>query len=226
MSTQGAIVITGANGNVGAAVAARLRGTAPLALFERSGAPVTRGEGGTTFGSVELGDEASVAAGLARVHAELGPVRALVHTVGGYADGHEVQHQPLEVVRRMIDLNFVNAVNTVHALLPDILAADEGRIVLFASGDALRGRAGASAYAASKAALVRFAEALAEEVTPKRVGVRVIVPTTIDTPQNRAAMPGANTDNWVTPAEIAEVVAFAVAPESRGVRFALLPVGR
>jgi NAD(P)-dependent dehydrogenase (short-subunit alcohol dehydrogenase family) len=126
----------------------------------------------------------------------------------------------------MMSVNFYSALHLVKAVLPDLLSAEHGRIILFASADALRGRAGASAYAASKAALLRYAEALAEEVTPKGVGVRVIVPTTIDTPANRAAMPNGRFADWVSLDQVASTVEFLLAPESAGLRFALVPLGR
>jgi NAD(P)-dependent dehydrogenase (short-subunit alcohol dehydrogenase family) len=150
----------------------------------------------------------------------------VVHTVGGYADGADVKDQPLDTVRRMFELNVVAAVNVVKAALPDVLSSEHGRIVLFASADALKGRAGASAYAAAKAALLRFAESLAEEVTPHGVCVRVILPTTIDMPRNRAAMPNANFASWVTLDEVASSVEFLIDPASSGMRFALVPLGR
>jgi NAD(P)-dependent dehydrogenase (short-subunit alcohol dehydrogenase family) len=234
------VVITGATGNVGGALVQRLLGKVPLALpgqdmsrlAER--VPVLLARGAALFddarvallSNVDVNDEASVAAGMARARNELGPIRALVHTVGAWAGGTEAGAQSLDDVKRMLDVNFLSAVHLVKAVLPDLLAAEHGRIILFSSADALHGRAGASAYAASKAALLRYAEALAEEITPKGVGVRVIIPTTIDTPANRAAMPKGRFDDWVKLEEVASTVEFLLSPESAGMRFALVPLGR
>jgi NAD(P)-dependent dehydrogenase (short-subunit alcohol dehydrogenase family) len=224
-----AVVITGATGNVGGALVARLLGKMPLALpggdMSRL-AESTRGSRIALLSDVDVTNEASVADGMARARKELGPIRALVHTVGAWTGGTEVAAQSLSDVKRMMDVNFLSAVHLVKAVLPDVIESGQGRIILFSSADALHGRAGASAYAASKAALLRYAEALAEEVTPKGVGVRVIVPTTIDTPANRAAMPKGSFADWVKLDEVASAVEFLLGPESAGLRFALVPLGR
>ncbi len=223
------VVITGARGQVGSAIVRRLSGRAPLALLERApmdgpqpDSPARVG----VFGGVDLAQEAAVRDVIARVRREFGPIGALVHTVGGYAGGVEVLEQPFSTVQRMLEMNFLSAVHVVQAVLPDVIAAGQGRIVLFASSGAFQGRAGSSAYAAAKGALIRFAEALAEEVAPHGVGVRVIAPTTIDTPPNRAAMPKARFADWVTPDEIASTVEFLLDPTSSGIRFAAIPMGR
>jgi short-subunit dehydrogenase len=224
----GTIVLTGAGGQVGSALARRLAGVAPLALIGADAAPPGAGAQAPVraFGRVDLCDQAAVEQVIGELRASLGPIRALVHTVGAYADGRSVEQQSLEQVRRMLELNFLAALGITRAVLPDLLASAGARIVLFASGDALRARAGASAYAASKAALLRFAEALAEEVTARGVGVCVLLPTTIDTPTARAAASGADVSGWVTLDQVAATVTFLLDPASGGIRFAAIPLGR
>jgi NAD(P)-dependent dehydrogenase (short-subunit alcohol dehydrogenase family) len=229
MSTRarGTIVLTGAGGQVGSALARRLAGLGPLALLGVDAAapgpdpqdPVR------AFGRVDLLDEQAVRRAGAEIRAALGPIRALVHTVGAHVADVEVQEQPLELVRRMLDANYLAAVGIIRTLLPDLQASASARIVLFASREALHARAGRSAYAASKAALLRFAEALAEEVAPRGVGVCVLMPSTIDTPANRAAAPDADTAGWVTLDQIAALVEFLIDPGSAGIRFAAIPLG-
>lgn len=228
MHAAGTIVLTGASGQVGSALARRLSGVGPLALIGADAIPPGAGAQAPVraFGRVDLCDQAAVERVVGELRAALGPIRALVHTVGAYADGLTVEQQPLEQVRRMLEVNFLSALGITRAVLPDLLASADARIVLFASGDALRARAGASAYAASKAALLRFAEALAEEVTPRGVGVCVLVPTTIDTPAARAVPSGADASGWVTLDQIAALVAFLLDPASGGIRFAAIPLGR
>jgi NAD(P)-dependent dehydrogenase (short-subunit alcohol dehydrogenase family) len=208
----------------------QLRGKAPLALLGGDLSrltPVLADEARAALvPGVDVNDEQSVLAGVAKARSLLGPVRGLVHTVGAWAGGTDAVAQSLDSVRSMLAINFLSAVHLVKAVLPDVLASQHGRIVLFASADALRGRAGSSAYAASKAALLRYAEALAEEVAPSGVGVRVILPTTIDTPANRSSMPNANFADWVSLDEVAQVVEFALSPASSGLRFAQLVLGR
>lgn len=228
LSNQKVVLITGSNGQVGSALASRLAPHTPLGLLDRtSGLPPGLGEKAQAMAlAADLLDEAAVHSAVERIHRQMGPLRAVVHTVGGYADGADVRDQSLDTVRKMFDLNFISAVNVVKAVLPHVLSNEHGRIILFASADALHGRAGASAYAASKAALLRFAESLAEEVAGHGTCVRVIVPTTIDTPKNRAAMPNAVFGNWVTLDEVVDSLEFLLSPRSSGMRFAIVPLGR
>lgn len=223
---QGAVVITGASGQVGSAIAQHLVGRAPLALIGHGATEKASAGAEVAHFAADLGDESATERLAGDIRARFGRVRALVHTVGGWTGGVPVEKQPLATVRKMLDVNFISAVHVTKALLPDILAAGQGRIVFFASADALRARAGNAAYAASKAALLRFAEALSEEVASAGVCVRVLAPTTIDTKLNREAMPSARFADWVTLPEIVETVAFLLDPASSGVRFATIPMGR
>jgi NAD(P)-dependent dehydrogenase (short-subunit alcohol dehydrogenase family) len=223
---EGAIVITGASGQVGSAIAQRLTGRAPLALIGHGARGEADPGADVARFAADLGDEAATERLASEIRGRFGRVRALVHTVGGWTGGVTIEKQPLATVRKMLDINFISAVHVTKALLPDILAAGQGRIVFFASADALRARAGNAAYAASKAALLRFAEALSEEVAAAGVCVRVLAPTTIDTKINRDAMPNGRFADWVTLPEIAEMVAFLLEPGSSGVRFAIIPMGR
>lgn len=224
------VVITGATGHVGGALVQHLRGKLPLALLGGDLSklvPVLKDESRVALiHDVDVNDAQSVQVGVDKARAQLGPVRALVHTVGAWRGGTDVATQGLDGVRDMLGVNFFSAVHLVKAVLPDVLSSQHGRIVLFGSADALRGRAGSAAYAASKAALLRWAEALADEVAPQGVGVRVILPTTIDTPTNRSALPDAKFSDWVGLTEVANAVEFALSPASSGLRFAQIPLGR
>lgn len=223
------VVITGASGNVGRVIARELAATTKLALLDRRATALgelPNAGDHQRYGGVDLGDEPRVQATVRDVVAQLGTIRALVHTVGGWAGGTQVIDQGTDLVRRMLELNYLAAVTMVRAVLPHMLQAQAGTIVFFGSADALKGRAGSSAYAASKGALLRFSESLAEEVGPQGIRVRVILPTTIDTEINRKAMPEARFSEWVTPAQIARTVAFLIADASDGIRYATVPMGR
>jgi NAD(P)-dependent dehydrogenase (short-subunit alcohol dehydrogenase family) len=82
-----------------------------------------------------------------------------------------------------------------------------------------------AAYSATKSAVMRLTESLADELRGERIRVNAVLPTTIDTPQNRAAMPGANTSLWVQPSEVAEAMAFLLSGAASGITGALLPIG-
>jgi NADP-dependent 3-hydroxy acid dehydrogenase YdfG len=223
------VLLTGASGNVGQAIAHKLAADCRLVLFDRracSTSGLSDAALHRTYGGIDLADEAQVRVGVEEVRAGLGNVAALVHTVGGYAGGIAVQNESTNTARRMLELNYLTAITMVQAVLPHFLAAGGGTIVLFGSADALKGRAGNAMYGAAKAALVRFAEAFADEVADRGIRVRVILPTTIDTPINRQSMPHANFAKWVTPAQIADCVGFLISDAAAGIAYATVPMGR
>jgi NAD(P)-dependent dehydrogenase (short-subunit alcohol dehydrogenase family) len=126
----------------------------------------------------------------------------------------------------MLTANLETARVSLQALLPGMVARQRGSIVLVGSRAAERPweSARAAAYAASKAAVVALASAVAAEVRDASVRVNVILPSTIDTPQNRAAMPNADASRWVTPASIAGVVRFLLSDAARDVSGSAIPV--
>jgi NAD(P)-dependent dehydrogenase (short-subunit alcohol dehydrogenase family) len=110
------------------------------------------------------------------------------------------------------------------AALPSILKSDAGRIINIGAGAAVKAAAGMGAYAASKSGVLRLTESLSEEVKDRGVTVNAILPGTIDTPQNRKAMPKADTSRWVAPEAIADVVVFLASDGARAVTGAAVPV--
>lgn len=101
-----------------------------------------------------------------------------------------------------------------------------GRIVNIAARPALEPRLGAgmAAYTAAKAAVAALTQALAEELAPEEIWINALAPSIIDTPANRAAMPGAEPARWVAPAALAEIISFLVSPANRATRGAVIPV--
>ena len=102
--------------------------------------------------------------------------------------------------------------------------AGGGRLVNVTARPVLRAAAGMVAYSASKAAVAAITQTLAEELRPEHILVNAVVPSIIDTPQNRRAMPKAQVDLWPKPSEIAETIAFLVAPGNALTSGALIPV--
>src|SRR5262249_36148511 len=107
---------------------------------------------------------------------------------------------------------------------PTMLKQGSGKIINIASRDGLHGSAGYAAYSASKSAVLRLTESLADELKVSNINVNCIMPGTIDTPQNRAAIPNGDFSKWVEPAAIAEVIAFLASDASRAINGAALPV--
>ena len=152
-----------------------------------------------------------------------GEPAVLVNGVGGFAAGahHETA---LEVWDRMYRMNMRAAAAAAHAALPGMLARGRGAIVNVAAQAALDPPAGMGAYVASKAALVAWTRSLAREVGGRGVRVNAVLPSTIDTPANRAAMPDADFSQWTRPESIAAVVRWLASDEAAAVRGALVPV--
>jgi NAD(P)-dependent dehydrogenase (short-subunit alcohol dehydrogenase family) len=120
-----------------------------------------------------------------------------------------------------VDLTVQEAAN---AAMQAVAAAGGGRIVNIGAGAAGRAAAGMGAYAASKAGVERLTEALAAELRDRNVTVNAILPGTIDTPANRAAMPDADVTRWVEPEAVADVVVFLASDAARAVTGAALRV--
>lgn len=150
-----------------------------------------------------------------------GRVDALVHLVGGYAGGMRVDATPVEVYDRMMDLNVKSAFLVARAALRRMVPDGGGSIVLVSSRAATDNPAGHGAYAAAKSALLALAEGMATEYRDDGVRVNVLLPSTVDTEANRAAMPDADTSGWTRPEAIAEQIVELLHGERTGERIEL-----
>jgi NAD(P)-dependent dehydrogenase (short-subunit alcohol dehydrogenase family) len=168
--------------------------------------------------------DVSEEAGAAAAAAAAGAVDVLVNGVGGFAGGPPLDETSLEVWDRMYRMNLRTAAACCRAVLPGMRARRRGVVVSVASQAAFAAPAGLAAYAASKAGVVTLTRALQEEVAALGIRVHAVVPSTIDTPANRAAMPDADFSAWTPPAKIAGVVLWLASEAASSVRGALLPV--
>jgi NAD(P)-dependent dehydrogenase (short-subunit alcohol dehydrogenase family) len=171
--------------------------------------------------------EADVAepAGADRVIDQARDASVLINGVGGFAGGSPVPETTLEVWDRLYRMNVRTAVCMSRAALPSMRAAGRGgSIVNIASRAAIDCPAGLAAYSASKAAVVALTRTLAAENEDARIRVNAVVPTTIDTPANRAGMPGADFALWTPPSEIARVIVWLCGDGSTRVSGGLVPV--
>lgn len=156
----------------------------------------------------DVTDPASVDQLVSGVTDSAGRLDILANIVGGFAFASLEETAPA-VWQRMLALNATSAFLCCRAAAPAMRRRRWGRILNVAAVPALeRGAAGMSAYAASKAAVLNLTYSLAKELVPHGITVNAIVPSTIDTPANRKAMPEADTSTWLKPEEIAEVIAF------------------
>jgi NAD(P)-dependent dehydrogenase (short-subunit alcohol dehydrogenase family) len=164
-------------------------------------------------------DVAALAAG-----DESAPLRAVVNLVGGFATGGRVHEMPVEDFEAQLRLNLRPTYLVCQAALGHLLASGGGAIVCVSSRAALRPFAGAAGYVVAKAALLAFVDVLAEEYRDDGVRANAILPSVIDTPANRRAMPDADFDRWVGPEQIAELVRFLCEQGSDAVSGAHVPV--
>jgi NAD(P)-dependent dehydrogenase (short-subunit alcohol dehydrogenase family) len=151
-------------------------------------------------------------------------IRGLVNLVGGFAAGGRVHETPLEQFEAQFRLNLRPAYLLIQAAVPRMLERGGGSIVCVGSRAALQPFSGAAGYISSKAAVVAFVQAVSTEYLKDGIRCNAILPSVIDTPANRAAMPNAEHDRWVKPAEIAGVIAHLLSPASAPTSGAAIPV--
>ncbi len=202
-------MVTGAAGNLGRAVveAFLAAGARVAGVVRGEGAPADEGERRLRV-HADLLDEASTRAAAQAVLARWGRIDILCNIAGGFAMGPAVHEAPDDLWRRMFDLNVMTAVHASKAVVPAMIAAGYGRIVNVSAASSRQGQANMAAYAVAKNGVVRLTESMAAELRPHGIGVACLLPAIIDTPENRAAMPGADASQWTSPDAIAAVVLF------------------
>lgn len=206
-------MITGASGNVGRAVAhAFAQAGANLVLVDMQIEPLQAliadlAAEPSRFRpfAVDLSDPSAID----HLLADIGQVNGLVHTVGGFAMGDPVHAGNLDVFDRMMNLN----ARIVYLLAGKVAKhmithGTKGSISIVLARSAGKGAKNQAAYVASKAAATRIMESMALELKEHGIRVNGVSPSIIDTPQNRASMPNADPNNWVKPAQIADLMLF------------------
>ena len=164
--------------------------------------------------AANLTDPAEAEQVVALTQEKYGRVDILLNLAGGFDGGEPVHQADNAVLQKMFDINVHIAYNLSRAAVKPMIAQKWGRIVNTGSRDALKGRANFSAYAMSKAALLRLTESMAEELKDYHITVNAILPGMIDTAANRKAMPKGNFEKWVKPATIAETLLFLVSEQT------------
>jgi len=226
------VVVTGAAGNLGRAVARAFRSAgATLVLVDR--APdrlqglfpdLVDSPEHYLATSVDLTEAGAVEAMVEEAVKRFGRVDVLVNTVGGFRGGTPVHETTAETWDLMFDLNLRTLLTTSRAVVPHMVQQGSGKVVNVGSRAALQGSGGMAPYSASKSAVVRVTESMAAELKNQGIRVNCVLPGTIDTEENRQAMPRANTDRWVKPEAIADVILFLASDAARAVQGAAIPV--
>lgn len=153
-----------------------------------------------------------------------GQLDVLVNIVGGFVGGRPVVDLSEETWDFMLNLNTKSAFLCSKAVLPHMMARQAGTIISVSARAGLHGSAGLSAYAVAKSGVLILTQALAEEVKDHGITVNAILPSLIDTPANRKAMPQADHTRWVPPEDIARVILFLASDEARAITGAGIPV--
>ncbi len=204
-------VVTGVTGGLGPAVKQALEQAGyTVAGISRREADVTR--------------EAEVNAAIERIVQQHGHIDALINVAGGFAGGQPVHETDVSLWDRMLALNLTSAFLCCRAVIPHMLAVGHGRIVNVSSRTALQPAAGLSAYNVSKAGVISLTDTLAAELRGTDVTANAVLPSVIDTPSNRAAMPNADFSQWVKPEQIAAVIIDLVSDRWGIVSGARIPV--
>jgi NAD(P)-dependent dehydrogenase (short-subunit alcohol dehydrogenase family) len=225
-------IITGAVGNLGTATARAFQGAgAKTVLVDHAPdrmrqvfSDIAGSNDHLLAGGVDLSDPVSVGGLIERTLGKFGRVDVLVNTVGGYRGGKPVHETDLADWDFLFNINMRTTLLCCRAVIPQMLKQNGGKIINVSSRNGLAGSADYAAYSASKSEVLRLTESLAAELKAANINVNCIMPGTIDTPQNRAAMPNSDFSGWVEPAAIAEVIAFLASDSARAIQGAAVPV--
>jgi NAD(P)-dependent dehydrogenase (short-subunit alcohol dehydrogenase family) len=214
------VLITGAAGNLGRAVAAAFAARGDeLVLLDLKRGSVQEGAR-SRFIAADLLDAQSVQAAVGQCPR----IDVLCNIAGGFRMGTPVHETSDKDWNFLMDLNARSVLNMSRAVVPAMLKAGGGKIVNIGAFAAQKGAAQMGAYVAAKSAVIRLTEAMAAELREKNINVNCVLPTIIDTPENRAAMPKADPARWVAPQELASVIVFLASDEARAIHGAALPV--
>lgn len=217
-------LVTGADGGLGRHVTQALLGAGARVVG------ASRKIGQSDFDSAEftaITAELSTGAGAKTlvddVLSRFGRIDIVVHTVGGFAGGSSVAETDDATFQRMMDVNLNSTFHLLRAVLP-AMRHSGGRIVAIGSRAALEPGVGVGAYSASKAAMVSLMRTVALENKEFGITANVILPGTMDTPPNRAAMPNADFSKWVQPTTVASLIVWLAGNAGRDVNGAVIPV--
>jgi NAD(P)-dependent dehydrogenase (short-subunit alcohol dehydrogenase family) len=221
------VIITGGAGALGRAVVASFREAgANVVVVDRDEAALAAWPVSEQILPLltDLLDESSVAQMTKAAHERFGRIDGLICLAGGFFGDTPVVETPPARVREQLDLNLLSAYICVHAALPFMLADGGGAIVGIGSRPAVRPVPGAVAYAVGKLGVIKLMEAVAEEYREQGIRANAVIPSIIDTPANRRAMPDADAGRWVRPEQIAAVLRFLVSDDAKIISGAAIPV--
>ncbi|MCM2459315.1 SDR family NAD(P)-dependent oxidoreductase [Pseudomonas sp. CG7] len=222
------VIVTGGFGSLGVAVGrAFAQAGWQVALVDRAPQPqpavCDEFSGHLLLGNVNLADLTETSNAFSQVDHRFGGVDALINVAGGFR-WETLDDGDLATWDLLYQMNLRTAATCCKVALAHLKSRGAGRIVNIAAGAAIKAPLGMGAYAASKAGVMRLTEALAEELKDHLITVNAILPSIIDTPQNRAEMVDADFTRWVQPSQIAEVILFLASNAASSITGASIPV--
>jgi NAD(P)-dependent dehydrogenase (short-subunit alcohol dehydrogenase family) len=215
------VMVTGAAGHLGRAVAK---------AFDELGASLVlldmkeEKAGSHLFLQADLRDAESVQRAAHTALQRFGRIDVLCNIAGAFRMGPPVHETKDADWDFLFDVNARSVLHTSRAVVPAMLKSGAGKIINVGAYAAQKGTAAMGAYVASKSAVIRLTETMAAELRDKNINVNCVLPTIIDTPDNRAAMPGADPGRWVPPHDLAAVIVFLASDAARAVHGAAIPV--
>jgi NAD(P)-dependent dehydrogenase (short-subunit alcohol dehydrogenase family) len=226
------VLITGGAGNLGRAVsraflAAGYRAFIPLHQTDRREALDALnqefGPGRAHGALLDLTTERGAASAAQQAVEWGGRLDAVAHLMGAWTGGKTIPETPGDVFEAMMSVNLTSAFLIAKAAIPRLVSSGGGAMVFISSRGAREHRAKSAAYAIAKAGVVVLAESIAEEWGAQGVRANCVLPGTIDTPANRAAMPNADHSLWTPPEQIASTIVFLASDAAAAVNGASLP---
>ncbi len=172
----------------------------------------------------DVTDEGSVREAVERAVGSLGSIRVLAHLAGGYQGGTPVERVEAKTVRDQVGLNLVSAFWAAKHVIPHAKRSGNGRLLFVSSRGAVECYPGAAAYAAAKAGLHALVGTLARELRESGVTANAILPSIVDTAQNRASMPDADHSKWVRPEQVAALLSYLASDDASATSGALVPI--
>lgn len=173
---------------------------------------------------IDLSDHQSAHSLIDSIVQEFGRIDVLVHTVGGFAGGATIEETDDATLERMFALNLHSAFYLLRAAVPAMRQNETGRIIAVGSRSGVEASPRAAVYGASKAALISLVKSAAAENKDTGITINAVLPGTIDTPQNRRAMPDADFSRWVSPASIAQAILWLASDAAANTNGALIPI--
>ena len=225
-------LVAGGTGALGRAVTVAFLeegGTVVVTYRRSAGFEPLRGMAGASAArleghSVDVTNQNDLGQLVAATIAKYGRLDVLINAVGGYAAGGKLWETDSKVLDQMLSLNLLSGYTLARAVVPAMLKQGRGAIVNVASRAAVDHAAGAAAYAASKAAAVAMIDSLAADLKGTGVRANSILPSIIDTEENRKAMPDADFAKWPKPRDIADVILFLCSDAAKLIHGASIPV--